>query len=383
MRIAFYAPMKPPTDPVPSGVRAMAQALWGALEGAGHELTLAARFRTWEGKGEAARQRRLQTVGRQLAARLARRYRAQAPAVRPQIWFTYHLYHKAPDWLGLSVSAALGIPYVVAEASYAPKQAGGPWALGHEAVAAALARANAVVALNSNDIPCVRPLLRGAGHLLHLKPFVDIAAYSADGERARARAALAARLGLDPGCAWLLAVAMMRPGDKLASYRVLAQALAGLPAGDWCLLVAGDGPARAQVEGALSPLAPERLRLLGMQTPAALKALYGACDLFVWPAVNEAYGMALLEAQCGGLPVVAGRYGGVADVVQDGVSGLLSPAGDPQAFADAVQALLRDPKRRARMGAAGARLARAEHDAALAGTRLDRLMRTLLPEAAA
>ena len=64
MRIAFYAPMKPPTDPVPSGDRAMAQALWGALEGAGHELRLAARFRTWEGQGDAARQGRLQAVGR-------------------------------------------------------------------------------------------------------------------------------------------------------------------------------------------------------------------------------------------------------------------------------------------------------------------------------
>lgn len=93
--------------------------------------------------------------------------------------------------------------------------------------------------------------------------------------------------------------------------------------------------------------------------------------------------MALLEAQAAGLPVVAGRYGGVADVVRDGVSGLLSPPGDTQAFTEAVQALLRDPARRARMGMAGVQVAGAEHDIALAGARLDRLMRTLLPEAAA
>ncbi len=383
MRIAFYAPMKPPTDPVPSGDRAMARALWSALERAGHELSLAARFRSWEGQGDAARQRRLQAVAKRLAARLVRRYRAQPLGARPQIWFSYHLYHKAPDWFGPPVSAALGIPYVVAEASYAPKQADGRWALGHEAVAAALARANAVVALNSNDIPCVRPLLRDAGCLLHLKPFIDLDAYGAGTGRGASREALAARLGLDPRSAWLLAVAMMRPGDKLASYRVLAQALRELRTGDWCLLVAGDGPARPQVEGALSALAPERLRLLGRQTPAALRQLYSACDLLVWPAVNEAYGMALLEAQAAGLPVVAGRYGGVADVVRDGVSGLLSPPGDTQAFTDAVQALLRDPARRARMGMAGVQVAGAEHDIALAGARLDRLMRTLLPEAAA
>ena len=51
---------------------------------------------------------------------------AAAPAAAPELWFTYHLYHKAPDWLGPRIAGALGIPYVVAEASFAPKQAGGP-----------------------------------------------------------------------------------------------------------------------------------------------------------------------------------------------------------------------------------------------------------------
>ena len=46
--------------------------------------------------------------------------------------------------------------------------------------------------------------------------------------------------------------------------------------------------------------------------------MYAAADLYVWPAVREAYGIALLEAQAAGLPVVAGREGGVAEVVADG-----------------------------------------------------------------
>ena len=45
---------------------------------------------------------------------------------------------------------------------------------------------------------------------------------------------------------------------------------------------------------------------------AALPALYAGADLYLWPAINEAYGMAFLEAQAAGLPVVAGRTGGVA-----------------------------------------------------------------------
>ena len=60
----------------------------------------------------------------------------------------------------------------------------------------------------------------------------------------------------------------------------------------------------------------------------------------VWPAVNEAYGIALLEAQAAGLPVAAGRTGGVPDVVRDGRTGALCPVGEPVAFAETVARLL-------------------------------------------
>ena len=84
----------------------------------------------------------------------------------------------------------------------------------------------------------------------------------------------------------------------------------------------------------------------GALPEALLPALYAACDLYVWPAVREAYGLAMLEAQAAGLPVVAGREGGVAEVVQHGVTGILTPPRDPQAFARAIETLLADPDRR-------------------------------------
>ena len=94
----------------------------------------------------------------------------------------------------------------------------------------------------------------------------------------------------------------------------------------------------------------------------ALPALYACADLYVWPAINEAYGMAFLEAQASGLPVVAGRAGGVPDVVADGISGLLTLAGDATAFAASVARLLDDPAERSRFGAAAARRMAALHD---------------------
>lgn len=139
------------------------------------------------------------------------------------------------------------------------------------------------------------------------------------------------------------------------------------------LLIAGDGPARSRIEamfggGALAPtpalprFAGEGVLILGQQSSSDLTALYAAADLMVWPAVNEAYGMALLEAQAAGLPVVAGRTGGVPDVVRDGMTGLLPPVGDVEAFAAAVRALLGDPGKRRRFGEAARRIAAAEHD---------------------
>ncbi len=125
MRIAFYAPMKPPDHAVPSGDRRMARQLMQALRTAGHDVRLASRLRSWEGRGDPERQARIRTEAARGVRRLIARWRDAAD--RPDLWFTYHLYHKAPDLLGPPVARALGLPYVVAEASYAAKQAGGPW----------------------------------------------------------------------------------------------------------------------------------------------------------------------------------------------------------------------------------------------------------------
>src|SRR5690348_2601682 len=132
MRIAFYAPLKSPDHPVPSGDRRVAQLLFAALRMGGHEVRVASRFRSYEGRGDRLHQARLACVGGRLAARFVRRCE-RAPHTAPELWFTYHLYHKAPDWLGPPIAEALRIPYLLAEASDAPRQALGGWALGRQA----------------------------------------------------------------------------------------------------------------------------------------------------------------------------------------------------------------------------------------------------------
>ena len=371
MRIAFYAPLKPPTHPAPSGDRRMARLLMAALEKAGHRVEVASVLRSYDGGGDRARQRRIRDLGQSMAARLVRRYRADPP----DLWFTYHLYYKAPDWLGPAVSDALGIPYVLAEVSHAPKREGGRWALGHGAVAAAISRAERVFGLNPVDVGCVLPLLAEPGRYVELKPFLDTAPYRA---ASASRPTIARDLGLDARGPWLLAVAMMRRGDKLASYRVLGEALESLRDKPWSLLVVGDGPARGEVEAALGGLAG-RVAWLGEQDPEALAALYAAADIYIWPAVNEAYGMAFLEAEASGLPVVAGRTGGVPDIVHDGTTGTLVPVGDAAAFAGAVGALLDNDEKRRIMGETARRVITAEHGIEGAARTLGQALEPLHP----
>jgi glycosyltransferase involved in cell wall biosynthesis len=372
MRVAFYAPLKPPDHPVPSGDRRMARLLIEALEMTGHEVEVAARLRSWHGAPDAARQARIAELGAKLAERLLRRYRARPASKRPQAWLTYHLYYKAPDWIGPRVAEALNIPYLLAEASIAGKRASGPWAGGHAACLAALERAAAVISLNPNDVAC----LPDPDRVRPFAPFLDPAPFeAAAAARTTARRDLARSQNLDPARPWLLAVAMMRPGDKLDSYRLLAATLEPLRDADWQLLIVGDGPARPEVEAAFDGFPLHRLRFLGEVAAAALPGLYGACDLLVWPAIGEAYGMALLEAQATGLPVVAGYSPGVAALVRDGETGRLVEAGNTGAFTAAVAALLQAPETRRVMAEAARTRVAAEHGLEAAAARLDGILR--------
>lgn len=343
MKIAFYAPMKAPDHPNPSGDRQIGRLLIAALEGHGATVTLASRLRTWQKAPDDAAFNAIEVQATTEAAALIERWHS---ADRPDVWLTYHVYYKAHDPLGPRVAEALGLPYVIVEASHAARRQTGPWARGHAETLKALRRADAVVALHAVDeigLSAVVPEHR----LFRLHPFIDAEPFAASGHDRHGEPAR------------LLAVGMMRHGDKAASYRQLADALSRLGDLAWCLTLVGDGEAA----DTLRPLFPaDRTTFAGILDQAGVAAACRDADLYVWPAVNEAFGIALLEAQAAGLPVVAGRTGGVPDVIGDGETGLLVPPGDTAAFADAVRALISDPERRRAMGRAAAARVDSRHD---------------------
>lgn len=292
MRLAFYAPLKPPAHPVPSGDRAMARALLAALEYIGANVNLASTMRSRDGEGNAQVQAQIMAQAEALIPQII----AQGRADGWQAWITYHTYYKAPDLLGPAVTRALGIPYLLVEATRARKRLDGPWAAFAHISEQACDAADVVFYLTQRDREALAAYAPEGQHHVHLRPFLQRTSLPGQSNGTH-----------------LLAVGMMREAAKLGSYKLIAETLALLPDAV-TLEIAGDGPARKQVEAAMAPLGA-RVRYLGALDPDALEAVYRRAGALIWPGVDEAFGMTYLEAQAHGLPVIAQDRAGVRDVL--------------------------------------------------------------------
>ena len=118
------------------------------------------------------------------------------------------------------------------------------------------------------------------------------------------------------------------------------------------LIIAGEGPQRGELERQIARLGlTETVRLLGNRGDVA--HLLAECDVFALSSIAEGMPLTLMEAMAAGLPVVATDVGGVASVVEAGVTGTLVPAGDPHALAEALSAYVADENLRRQHGKAG------------------------------
>jgi glycosyltransferase involved in cell wall biosynthesis len=119
---------------------------------------------------------------------------------------------------------------------------------------------------------------------------------------------------------------------------------------DLTFVAAGDGELRSALETKGREMLGDRIRFLGWVSD--LPSLYAAMDVAVLTSRNEGTPVSLIEAGAAARPVVSTRVGGVDDVVRDGVTGVLTPAGDAEAIAAGVLGLLEDPGRARAMGQA-------------------------------
>jgi glycosyltransferase involved in cell wall biosynthesis len=170
---------------------------------------------------------------------------------------------------------------------------------------------------------------------------IDTARFHRDGAEVRAR--LEREYDIPPSLPIAVTVAVLRPRKGI---EVLFDAIERIPG--VIFLIVGDGPIAAELRAAAGARGiADRIRWTGFRSD--VDAILPGCDLFVHPSLEDAFPTVLLEAMAAGLPVVASRVGGIPEIVQDGVTGCLVPAGDPDLLAEAIRRLLSDRERLQRM----------------------------------
>ncbi|MGO4172026.1 glycosyltransferase family 4 protein [Bosea sp. TAF32] len=355
MRIAFHTPLNLFDDGGVSGDRRMARQLVAALETLGHVVEPVRAGRGYLPSADPACLDQHRADAARLSDQLLADYRSGIP--RPDLWFTYHNYYRAPDLLGPGIATALGIPYVTAEASDSERRAFDEWSAQTEIVRHSLAAGDVHFYFTDRDRQGLEPWRRPGTALLELPPFIT---FGDEPPRHRNHS----------GPPRLITIAMMREGTKQNSYLTLARILARIADADWRLSIVGDGRQRAVIEAAFAGLPQGRIDWLGLIPRERALDELARHDIFVWPGVREAYGLVYLEAQAVGLPVVAFDSGGVSATVVPGETALLAPEGDETAFAGHLVAMLQDKARRERMGAAARRFVLDERTNARAAARL-------------
>jgi glycosyltransferase involved in cell wall biosynthesis len=149
----------------------------------------------------------------------------------------------------------------------------------------------------------------------------------------------------------VVTVARLSPEKDVANL-VRATALVAQRAPEMRVEVAGGGPCQEGLKRLAADLGVvDRITFTDELRDVA--AVLARARMFVLPSLSEGTPLTVLEAMACGLPVVATRVGGIPDVVIEGETGLLVPAADPPALAEAVLSLWRDPERGEAMGKAG------------------------------
>jgi L-malate glycosyltransferase len=123
----------------------------------------------------------------------------------------------------------------------------------------------------------------------------------------------------------------------------------------------GDGKERPNLEQQVRQAGLEK-NFLFLGSRGDVPELLACCDLFVLPSEAEALPNALLEAMAAGLPVVGTRVGGIPEIIRNGVDGLIVPAKDPYALAEAILRILQNPRFAKQLSQAGQEMVRAHFD---------------------
>ena len=176
------------------------------------------------------------------------------------------------------------------------------------------------------------------------------------------RRQIRARLGVRPDEFLVMTAGRlgMHKGHAVLIDAIRQMALEGVPIR---ALIYGDGPLRQKLQNEIASLGLESvITLSGLAHYRDLFEAVSAADVFAFPSLKEAFGLAAAEAMALGTVVVASAVDGIPEVIENGISGILVPANDPQSLAAAIRGLMDDPAKRAALALAGQKRAREKFD---------------------
>jgi glycosyltransferase involved in cell wall biosynthesis len=148
--------------------------------------------------------------------------------------------------------------------------------------------------------------------------------------------------------------------DPIKLVEDLVTAVSLLPL-EFTLEIFGEGPERERIESAISRLGLEERVVLRGEIAGPAEALR-EIDVLVLPSEAEGFGLVLIEAMAAGVPVIGTNVPGIREVIEDGVSGVLTPVGNPPALADAIKRILGDGDLAQRLVAGGRARVRERYD---------------------
>ena len=182
----------------------------------------------------------------------------------------------------------------------------------------------------------------------HIKPIANGVDTEIFQPRYDEKTAIRTKLGFEPGRFYIGTVGNLRPVKNHALLLRACRQLC-LDQDDVRLIIAGTGPLKEQLSELAGLLGIQhKVRLLGARTD--IPEVLNAMDLFVLPSLSEGMPNAVLEAMACGLPVVATQVGGVSEVVEHGVTGLLVPSEDEAALTSRLEELFLSETTRQMLG---------------------------------
>jgi glycosyltransferase involved in cell wall biosynthesis len=244
-----------------------------------------------------------------------------------------------PDFIGYAVARLLGLPLIAVARGYTAR----------DRKVRFYERVDRRILRKFDHVVAVSDALRGELESWGVRPERLSTIHNAIPPiELAARSEARARLGLPADALLIGCVGRLSPekGHALLLQAMAELAQAGLNA---TVVICGDGPERGNLEARRRALGiADRVVLTGYV--AGIESLLSAFDIFALPSYSEGLPRALLEASAAGIPAVASAVGGIPELIRSEETGLLVPAGDAEALAQALSRLIENPSIAARIG---------------------------------